>query len=122
MDYVHGETTYLVTPEGGNPVIKDSSRWDSVSFHLGFESRFQYWLTFRGSLRYEPVDLMVLDPSEQQNFATFMVNFGAAIQLGDYDLDLAVTDQEPRSVTGYYGHSLFDNPATWVTASFRRSF
>lgn len=122
MDYVHGETTYLVTPEGGNPVIEDSSRWNSVSFNLGFESRFQYWLTFRGSLRYEPVDMMVLDPADLQNFATFMVNFGAAIQLGNYDLDLAVTDQEPRSVTGYYGHSLFDNPATWVTASFRRQF
>ncbi len=122
FDYLHGEADFRSVPTSGEPVFEDSSRWDSASFTLGIESRFAYWLTFRGSIRYEPVELSVLNPVDLQDFATFMVNFGAAVQLGDYDLDLAVTDQEPRSVVGYYGHSLFDNPATWVTASFRKTF
>ncbi len=101
---------------------QNSRRWNSLSLTAGFESRFRYWLTFRGSFRYEPVDLTESLAPETEEFATFMVNLGAAIQLGNYDLDLALTDQEPRSVAGYYGHSLFGNPATWLTASLRRTW
>ncbi len=126
VDYLHGEADFFETPSGSDPILDSAPRWDSLSLTLGFESRFQYWLTFRGSLRYEPVDLNETDtvgPDDiAADFATFRVNLGAAIQLGNYDLDLALTDQEPGSVAGYYGHSLFDNPDNWLTMTLRRSW
>jgi len=122
LDYLHADEDFLATPPDGPTVVESTRVWDSFSFTLGFESRFRYWLTFRGSLRYEPVNFGDRTSTGEEDFATFMVNLGAAIQLADYDLDMAVTDQEPTSVTGYYGHSLFENPATWVTVSLRRAF
>ncbi len=121
-DYIHADADYLETPLAGDPSVRSTQRWNSLSLTMGFETRFQYWLTFRGSFRYEPVALKGPDAAESDDFATFMVNLGAAIQLGNYDLDLALTDQEPRSVAGYHGHTLFGNPATWLTVSLRRSF
>jgi len=122
LDYLHADLDNLVAEPGGEPEVQSSRRWHSLSLTAGFEARFRYWLTFRGSFRYEPVDLTTSLAPETEDFATFMVNLGAAIQLGSYDLDLALTDQEPRSVAGYYGHSLFGNPATWLTASLRRTW
>lgn len=122
MDYIHGDVDYVETPLDSDPVTVDTRRWDSFSITMGFESRFQYWLTFRGSIRYEPVNLDQVPGTTPEDFATFMVNLGAAAQLGDYDLDLAITDQEPRSVAGYYGNSLQGNTGTWLTMSLRRSW
>lgn len=122
LDFMHGQREILDIPSEALPTVHSKQQWDSLSLTIGFESRFQYWLTFRGSFRYEPVAFAADGIGQPADFTTFMVNLGAAIQLGDYDLDLALTDQEPRSVAGYYGHSLFGNPATWVTATARRSF
>lgn len=122
LDYIHADPEVLTTDTTSLSTVKTRRAWDSVAFTLGFESRFRYWLTFRGSVRYEAVDFSSDTTEPEEDFATFMVNLGAAAQLGNYDLDLAVTDQEPRSVTGYYGHSLFGNPATWLTISLRRTF
>jgi len=122
VDYLHADTEYRQEPIDGDLIIADTRRWDSLALTAGFESRFRYWLTFRGSFRYEPVNLSGSADNQAADFATFMVNLGAAFQLGKYDLDLALTDQEPRSVAGYYGHSLFDNPATWLSVTLRRSW
>ena len=116
LDYINGDVDYWKTPLDKTTI--DSRSWSSLSLTMGFESRFQYWLTFRGSLRYEPVNLAETSANTPDDFDTFMVNLGAALQLGNYELDLALTDQEPRSVAGYYGNSLFGNPTTWLTLSF----
>lgn len=122
LDYIDADSDNLVAEPGREPEVQSSRRWQSLSLTAGFETRFRYWLTFRGSFRYEPVDLNTSLAPATDKFATFMVNLGAAIQLGKYDLDLALTDQEPRSVAGYYGHSLFGNSATWLTLSARQTW
>ncbi|MCP5114792.1 MAG: hypothetical protein GY953_28520, partial [bacterium] len=122
LDYLHADVDHLTITTDLQELPEITRSWSSLALSAGFESRFRYWLTFRGSFRYEPVDLTESWRSTTEEFATFMVNLGAAIQLGSYDLDLALTDQEPRSVTGYYGHSLFGHPATWLTASVRKTW
>lgn len=122
LDFLHGTRKILEVSDNTPPSVYAAQQWDSLSLTVGFETRFQYWLTFRGSFRYEPVAVADDGIGQPADFTTFMVNLGAAIQLGDYDLDLALTDQEPRSVAGYYGHSLFGNPATWVAVTARRTF
>ncbi len=122
LDYVTADVDHLAAPPDGPATVDETRTWDSLAWTLGFESRFQYWLTFRGSVRYEPVRFGNDTGTGEADFAAFRVNLGAAIQVADYDLDLAVTDQEPRSVAGYYGHSLLGNPATWLTISLRRTF
>ena len=122
LDYLDATADYLTAVDGGTPVLDIARRWRSLSLTMGFEVRFRYWLTLRGSCRYEPVAFGTADTEAADDFSTFMVNLGGAVQLGEYDLDIALTDQEPRSVAGYWGHSLLDDSATWLTVTLRRTF
>ncbi len=119
VDYVNADLDYRETPLSADQLVTSTRRWDSFSLTMGFESRFRHWLTFRGSIRYEAVNLDQVSAEVPRDFATFMLNLGAAVQLGGFDLDLALTDEEPRSVAGYYGNTLFNNSATWLTVSLR---
>lgn len=122
VDYLHGDADHLRSLPGAAPALEYARQWDSLSLTAGFETRFNFWLTFRGSFRYEPVSRQDTSATAEADFATFMVNLGATVALAEYTLDVSLTDQEPRSVTGYHGHSLFGNPGTWLSLSLRRGF
>ncbi len=122
LDYVSARSDHLAGVSGSVLTVENSRRWDSLSLTMGFESRFRYWLTFRGSVRYQPVNLTETALGEPGDFAALMMNLGAAFQLGPYDLDLAVAEREPQAVVGDYGHTAAEAPTTWLSATFRRTF
>ena len=118
-DHTHGHADRL----GGDPDasldVLDGKRWDAVALTAGFETRFRYWLMFRGSFRYEAVSETSADGLADDDWARFGVNVGAAVQLGPADLDFAISDREPRPFAGAWGTDLPIDPSTWLAVTCR---
>jgi len=122
LAYINGRTDELSGQVGETLTVFNRRRWQSFSLTVGFETRFRYWLTWRGSMRYETVGHDESTATGATDFASLALNLGAAIHLGTYDLDLALSDSEPGTVSGFYGRTGRLPRETWLTMTLRRTF
>ncbi|MBU8870045.1 MAG: hypothetical protein KOO60_04110 [Gemmatimonadales bacterium] len=131
LDYLNGRNEFT-------NIMSDANRltwardWNSFTLGLGAETRFLSWLTFRGSFSYEHLSRSEAWLNEvifsgqlhemDQDSDTLRAYLGAGLHVGSFDLDLALSENFPRTPAGYLGHELFPDDNNWLTATLRREF
>lgn len=118
---------------GQNQDIYQSRQWDAFSVRLGLEKRFQSWLTLRAATGYlhsnDELKGWVFDPTDplevqSTEIKRIPLSIGLAGHLGAWDLNLAVTNEQPL-------HSPLDTPSefyvvpgnpTWLAVSLAFGF
>ena len=99
-------------------------QWNTYSLLVGWESRFQPWMTLRSSFGYRlargdgsPPDLLYNDPG--LDFDDLYYTLGAGFHLGGFDLDAALTEQEPLPFTGDWGLPYRSYRTTYLSVALR---
>ena len=120
----HGSTGYSYEGDLGSTVDPWTHDWDSFSLLAGWESRFQPWLTLRSSVGYRlargdgaPPDLLTTDSGLDYDDLTYTL--GAGFHLGSWDLDAALTGQEPFPFFGDWGLTFRGYRTTYLSVALR---
>ncbi|MFT5233174.1 MAG: hypothetical protein ACI9UK_000106 [Candidatus Krumholzibacteriia bacterium] len=120
LDHTDGEERY------GEPALTDlsafpstSQDWQSTAISLGIETRYAYWFTLRASAIFRQLETKPLLGGNERSDG-FNLNLGAAIQLADYDLDLSISDTQPRSFAQTPAAPISAAEDSWFSLSLRR--
>ena len=133
LEYRHGKIEYDNRLKYSYPYYTAyAEEWSSFNAGVGVETRFLSWLTLLGSFNYEYSDWRrpwmtsggVLVPFDDGHVwgADLRANLGVGVHLGRFDLDLALTNDYPRNISGFIGHESFLDRTNWLAATVRAGF
>ena len=123
-EWDNGRTDYSFSRYDGTPLYSWIHDWNAFSCRVGWESRFLPWLTLRSAAGYRwtrgdgnaPEWIPDLDSDD------LFFTLGTGIHLGRFDLDAALSDQEPRPYSGDWGLSSRVYRQTHLSVSLRWLF
>lgn len=100
--------------------------WNTYSLKVGWETRTLPWMTMRSSVGYTLNRAEGERPTRRalimEDYDELTYTLGAGFQLPGWDLDAALTSDEPRPVFGEWGPERIKYSRTWLSVSLRYSY
>lgn len=124
-DFLDGHTDYSFGGTVGGIHPPWTHDWNAWSLLTGWETRYLPWLTLRGSVGYRlarsnDVPAAVLSSGTSLDYDDLFYTLGAGLHLGRWDLDAALSEQEPQPVFGDWGATFNGYRTTWLSVAVRR--
>ena len=123
-EWDNGSARYSYGGFMGEAIPAWTNDWNTYSLLAGWESRFLPWMTLRSSVGFDlgrgsghpPV------PAEGEpslDYDDLHFTLGAGLHLGEFDLDAALSDQEPFPFYGDWGLTYRSYRTTYLSVALR---
>jgi hypothetical protein len=105
-----------------------TENWNSYALQLGWENRYLPWLSWRGAVGYRLTRGDGYPPAWEDllgdgyDYDLLWYTLGGGVHLGGWDLDAALSSEEPRPVSGDYQWTRVRYDHTWLSVSLRYSY
>lgn len=124
-DFLDGHAEYTVDGAYADLYPAWTHDWTAWSLLTGWETRYLPWLTLRGSVGYRlnrgnDMPAAMLTSGTSLDYDDLFYTLGAGLHLGAWDLDAALSEQEPQPVFGDWGPTFYGYRTTWLSVAVRR--
>lgn len=123
-EWDNGSTRYSSSGFLGEAIPAWTNGWNTYSLLVGWESRFLPWMTLRSSVGYDlgrgsghpPVPI---EGQPSLDYDDLHFTLGAGFHLGEFDLDAALSEQEPFPFYGDWGLTYRTYQTTYLSVALR---